>query len=180
MHSAYHTPVAAVKAVAMSGREIPLRKNNGIWFTPLPGSKGDPTLFRKESPGGRQGRHFPNAKATGFWEGISFKIGIAAVFPGHLATPNRSRELSCGFRWQPYGKPRCFCVVVTPGAKRCPATPRGYSRTEKKPLPERAEASGKKSVVFARARQQGNSGSHFTVFAPRSRRPFRRRHPQYA
>ena len=82
----------------MSGGEIPLRKNNGIWFTALPGSKGGPALFRKESPGGWQGKHFLNAKATGFWESSGFKSGIVAVFPGRLAAPNCTWELSCGFR----------------------------------------------------------------------------------
>lgn len=170
MYSAYHNPVNAVKAVAMFGREIPLRKNNGIWFAPLPGPKGSPTLFRKGAPGGRQGRHFPNAKTMGFWESISFKIGIAAVFPGRLAAPNRTRKLSCGFRWQPYGKSRCFCVAVTPGAKRCPVTPRGYSRTEKKPPSERAEASGKKSVVFARvgSRENGSSAYRLRTVKPKA------------
>ncbi len=170
LYSAYHNPVNAVKAVAMFGREIPLRKNNGIWFTALPGSKGDPALFRMESPGGRQGRHFPNAKATGFWEGISLKIGIAAVFSGHLATPNRTRELSCGFRWQPYGKLCCFCVAVTPGAKRCLATPRGYPKTKKKASARKDRGSGKKSVVFARtvSRENGSSAYRLRTAKPKT------------
>ena len=52
----------------MSGKEIPLHKNNRILCTLLPGSKGDPALFRKEAPGGWQGKHFLNAKATEFLE----------------------------------------------------------------------------------------------------------------
>lgn len=67
LYSAYHTPVAAVKVVAMAGREIPLHKNNGILCTPLPESKGGPALFRKESSGGRREKHFLNAKAMEFW-----------------------------------------------------------------------------------------------------------------
>ena len=139
----------------MFGREIPLRKNNGIWFTALPGSKGDPALFRMESPGGRQGRHFPNAKATGFWEGISLKIGIAAVFSGHLATPNRTRELSCGFRWQPYGKLCCFCVAVTPGAKRCLATPRGVPKNQEKSLRSKGQRLWEKVRCFCENSEPG-------------------------
>lgn len=73
MYSAYHTPVAAVKVVAMSGREIPLRKNNGILFTPLSGSKGGPAFFRKEASGGWKGKHFLNAKATEFWGKLWFQ-----------------------------------------------------------------------------------------------------------
>ena len=76
LYSAYHNPVNAVKAVAMSGREIPLRKNNGIWFTALPGSKGDPALFRK---GGRPvaGREstFSTQKQRDFGKALASKAG---------------------------------------------------------------------------------------------------------
>ena len=65
MYSAYHTPVAAVKVVAMSGREIPLRKNNGIWFTALPGSKGDPALFRKGGVRWLAGKALSQRKSNG-------------------------------------------------------------------------------------------------------------------
>lgn len=49
----------------MFGREIPLRKNNGIWFTALPGSKGDPALFRKGGVRWLAGKALSQRKSNG-------------------------------------------------------------------------------------------------------------------
>lgn len=148
----------------------PCAKTTGFGSLLCLGQRAVRRFSERRNPVAGRKKRFPNANATGFWESSGFKSGIAAVFPGRLAAPNRTRKLSCGFRWQPYGKLCCFCVAVTPGAKRCPATPRGYSRTEKKPPPKMAEASGKKSVVFARAgsRENGSSAYRLRTVKPKA------------
>lgn len=113
---------------------------------------------------------FSTQKQWNSGESTGFKSGMIAVFSGHLATPNRTRELSCGFRWQPYGKLCCFCVAVTPGAKRCLATPRGYPKTKKKASARKDRGAGKKSVVFARtvSRENGSSAYRLRTAKPKT------------
>lgn len=161
LYSAYHNPVNAVKAVAMFGREIPLRKNNGIWFTALPGSKGDPALFRKGGVRWLAGKALSQRKSNG----ILGKLWLQKRDSSSVSRPFGGTKLYLGIvLWIPVTTIWKIPLFLRGGDARCKkmsGDTTGILQNREKASAEWAEASGKKIRCFCESKAVGEQRLSF-------------------